>query len=424
MRVLLYPPYLQWEVISDCNHKCIHCYNYWRAHNIPVENCTEFEAITDAIIERKPLYVAITGGEPLLVFPKVKESIIKMTDAGIVCSISTNGTLITEEIARFLEERKVDLVISLPSIDEKICDAVCTAKNVVKKLSDVWPLLKSHNIQTNINVVVNKLNISTLYQTLQAIKELGFIARVGVAQRPINASAEYSEYELDKSDFRFIVSECIRAKKELGLSLDFSVCLPDCAFRDLRELDELEKGDCFAGTIAYAICTNGDVKACQCDTRVYGNILTDDFGEIYRRMAEWRDGSYLPKECKGCSRLSTCRGGCRVESYANENSYRALPSFADPNNVPEIVENDVVDYSDVKEIAVAPQAIFLKDKECYRVSVGIVAMYLHDEFAEWLQENSKFSFEQLRQATELESDELNVVIDTLCKNGILVARQV
>lgn len=419
MSVLLYPPYLQWEVISDCNHKCIHCYNYWRADNIPVENCTNFEAITQKIIDRKPLYVAITGGEPLLVFSNVKECIEKMTAAGITCSISTNGTLITEDIAKFLQEKKVDLVISLPSIDKEVCDRVCSAKNVVGKLSNVWPVLKKYGIHTNVNVVVNKMNISTLYQTLQAIKNLGFVARVGMAQRPINASKEYLPYELDKSDFQYIVRECIRAKEELDLEIDFSVCMPDCAFSNPEELSKLEKGDCFAGTIAYAICTNGDIKACQCDTRVYGNILKDDFKHVYQNMIEWRNGSFIPEECKECSRLSTCRGGCRVEAYANKNKYNALPTFADTDNIHEVEQIQLNDYSSAQKIVVSPQAIFLKDLECYRVSVGIVATHLTNEFAEWLQQNKIFSFAFLKEVTELDDDNLNAVIDMLCKNGIV-----
>ena len=30
MNVLRYPPNVQWEVTAECNHNCIHCYNYWR----------------------------------------------------------------------------------------------------------------------------------------------------------------------------------------------------------------------------------------------------------------------------------------------------------------------------------------------------------------------------------------------------------
>jgi radical SAM protein with 4Fe4S-binding SPASM domain len=422
MSTLLYPPFLQWEICSECNHKCIHCYNYWRADNIPVEQCENYLNIADKIIERKPLYVAITGGEPLLVFPKVKECIDKFTACGITVSISTNGTLITEEIAQYLSEKKVDLVISLPSINKKVCDSVCCANNVVDKLSKVWPLLKKYHITTNVNVVINKLNISTLYETLTAIKELGFIARVGMAQRPINASSEYLKYELDKNDFNYIVKQVIKAKKELNLKIDFSVCMPDCAFSDPYELKAIEKGDCFGGTLAYAICTNGDIKACQCDTMVYGNILRDPFEQIYEKMVAWRDGSLIPSACEGCKRLDSCRGGCRVESFANKDDYKGLPSFADVEHIPDVLKEDeeeLIDYSNVTNFEVNSEAVFLKDLQCYRVSVGIVPTHLSFEFGDWLMAHKSFSFKDLIKDCEIPTKEVNLVLNLLFKNGII-----
>ena len=207
MSILLYPPYIQWEVVSDCNHKCIHCYNYWRADNIDVVKHSDFNAITEQIIARKPVYVAVTGGEPLLVFPQIKPCIQKMIDSGIRVSVSSNGTLITEETADFYECNNIDTVISFPSIDPEICDAVCNAENVAERLISRLEILKRHNVQTTINIVLTKLNLPTLYDTLKAVKEWGFTARVGIAQRPINASKEYIRYELDRDDFRHIVKE-------------------------------------------------------------------------------------------------------------------------------------------------------------------------------------------------------------------------
>ena len=421
MAMLLYPPFLQWEVVSECNHKCIHCYNYWRASNLAVENCDNFDLIAKKIIERKPLYLAITGGEPLLVFDKIKDCITDFVKNGIVCSISTNGTLLNEEIVKFLSANKVDLVISLPSINKEVCDKVCSAKNVVDKLSKVWPLLKKYKINTTINVVINKLNINTLYETLESIKKLDFTARVGIAQRPINASQEYLQYELDKSDFNFVVKECIRAKKELNLPIDFSVCIPDCAFDSLEELNEIEKGDCFAGTIAYAITTNGDVKACQCDTRVYGNILKDDFASIYNKMVSWRNGDLIPAKCKDCPRLNTCRGGCRVESYANSDDYHSMPTFADADNVLEYEDNEKLNiFSDDTIFELNPSVNFLKDFSSYRVSVGIIPVYLSNEFAEWLiRFGKKFSFAELKQVTKEDDEYLNAVVNMLVQNNII-----
>lgn len=182
-------------------------YNYWRAGNIPVEKCVHFDTITDRIIERKPLYVALTGGEPLLVFLDIKPCIEKMVASGIKLSISTNCTLLNDEMAEFFERNKVDMVVSLPSIDKDVCDAVCNAKGVVDTLQQKFSLLKEYHLFTTINVVFTRLNIDTLYDTLKAIGEWGVVARVGMTQKPINASKEYMQYALNKSDFDAIVKQ-------------------------------------------------------------------------------------------------------------------------------------------------------------------------------------------------------------------------
>lgn len=421
MSILLYPPYLQWEVVSDCNHKCIHCYNYWRANDIDVVKHSDFNAITDQIIARKPVYVAVTGGEPLLVFPQIKPCIQRMIDAGIRISVSSNGTLITEEIADFYERNSIDTVISFPSIDPEICDAVCNAKGVVDRLTGKFEILKRHNVQTTINIVLTKLNLPTLYETLKAVKGWGFTARVGIAQRPINASKEYIRYELDRDDFRHIVKECIRAKRELGADVDFSVCVPDCAFDSEEEYIEINKGECYAGTIAYSIGTNGDVKACQCDIKTYGNILREDFVEIYANMLEWRNGGMIPHECEVCNRMYTCRGGCRVEAFAYQGDRRTLPTFADIKNIPVKYTKpvEIIDFEDATGFYVSRDAHFLKDKECYRVSVGISAVHLTDEFAEWLRDNQHFTFGGLLEISGVEREELNLILNMLAKNKII-----
>ncbi len=421
MSTLLYPPYLQWEVVSECNHKCIHCYNYWRASNIDVVKHSDFNAITDKIIARKPVYVAITGGEPLLVFNEIKPCISRMIEAGIRISISSNGTLITEEIANFYERNNIDTVISFPSIDPEICDKVCNAEGVVHKLEGKLEILKRHKIPVTINIVLTKLNLPTLYDTLIAIKQWGFTARVGIAQRPINASEEYIKYELDRNDFRHIVKECIRAKRELMLDVDFSVCVPDCAFDSEEEYLEVDKGDCYAGTIAYSIGTDGSVKACQCDIKTYGNILRDDFEAIYEKMSEWRNGGMIPSECEHCNRVYTCRGGCRVEAFAYDGDRKTLPTFANLENIPVnyVKPIEIINLADDSEFEVSPHAKFLKDKECYRVSVGIVAVHLTNEFAQWLKNNPWFTFTELAKISHIQHEELNLILNMLIKNAII-----
>ena len=161
------------------------------------------------------------------------------------------------------------------------------------------------------------------------------------------------------------------------LDVDFSVCVPDCAFDSQEEYMEIDRGDCYAGNIAYSIGTNGEVKACQCDIKTYVNILNDDFGSIYAKMSERRSGGMIPEECASCNRVYTCMGGCRVEAFANGGYRKTLPTFADLNNIPEKYNKpvEIMNCADNSLFEVSKDAKFLQDKECFRVSVGIVAVH-------------------------------------------------
>ena len=205
------------------------------------------------------------------------------------------------------------------------------------------------------------------------------------------------------------------------LDVDFSVCVPDCAFDSEEEYLEIDKGDCYAGSIAYSIGTGGEVKACQCDIKTYGNILYDNFEDIYARMSEWRGEKIIPSECESCNRVYTCRGGCRVEAFAREENRKGLPAFANLKNIPVKYSKqiEIINFTDNNAFELSPEAKFLKDKECFRVSAGISAVHLDNEFAEWLQDNTSFTFIELLKISGAGRVELTLILNMLIKNRIL-----
>lgn len=98
MKELLYPPVLHWEVTPECNHNCIHCYNYWRKEpEKKNESIKDHLAIAKQIVERHPVSVVVTGGEPLIVFENIKTSLRLLRENGISISVNTNAALVTEK---------------------------------------------------------------------------------------------------------------------------------------------------------------------------------------------------------------------------------------------------------------------------------------------------------------------------------------
>jgi sulfatase maturation enzyme AslB (radical SAM superfamily) len=120
MAVLRYPARVQWEVTSECNHDCIHCYNYWRKDKEKASSMSKnfskeyYVDLAQKIIEQKPVIVTITGGEPLLVFEKIKPAVEKLLSAGIKVTFNTNATLLTSDVLEFFEKNDITLFISFP----------------------------------------------------------------------------------------------------------------------------------------------------------------------------------------------------------------------------------------------------------------------------------------------------------------------
>lgn len=61
---LKYPPVLHWKVTPECNHNCIHCYNYWRKDKDKKTKLNFSKSyylnFAEAIAKNKPTLVVIT----------------------------------------------------------------------------------------------------------------------------------------------------------------------------------------------------------------------------------------------------------------------------------------------------------------------------------------------------------------------------
>lgn len=109
-------PIVVWNLTRTCNLKCVHCYTDSAAQKYPGELSTaQCQAVLDDLAEFKVPAVLFSGGEPL-VRPDVFELAAYARERGLHVVLSTNGTLITPEIARrFVQLQFAYIGISLDS---------------------------------------------------------------------------------------------------------------------------------------------------------------------------------------------------------------------------------------------------------------------------------------------------------------------
>lgn len=117
-------PIVVWNLTRTCNLKCVHCYTSSEACKYEGELTTDqCRHVLDDLAAFKVPAVLFSGGEPM-VRPDLFELIAYARGLGLHVVVSTNGTLITEQIARQFVKNKLAYVgISLDSADPAVHDA-------------------------------------------------------------------------------------------------------------------------------------------------------------------------------------------------------------------------------------------------------------------------------------------------------------
>lgn len=203
--------------------------------------------------------IRFTGGEPL-VYEKLYDLIKLATDNGIYTSIGTNGTLITDTIAKKL--KKSGLKKAIVSIDgtEKKHDEIRGKGNFKKTINGINNLEK-YGIETRINSVIMKNNmedIILLAKKLHNNKKNLMIRRFiesGRGENLINNTFTKSDYDYVNSKLKkelesanYINGHYLRAKTErisnrMNIPFDIS-------------------NGCKAGTRAIIITPEGNIHSC------------------------------------------------------------------------------------------------------------------------------------------------------------------
>ncbi|MBW8042143.1 MAG: radical SAM protein [Planctomycetes bacterium] len=112
-------PIVVWNITRACNLKCVHCYNDSGACKADDELSTEeAKVVLDDLARFGVPSVLFSGGEPLM-RPDLFELIEYAGEQGMRTVISTNGTLITADLAKKIKEWGVSYVgISLDGIGQ------------------------------------------------------------------------------------------------------------------------------------------------------------------------------------------------------------------------------------------------------------------------------------------------------------------
>lgn len=151
-------PVVVWNITRRCNLKCLHCYSQSEDKEYENELTTEeCKKVIDNLAEFEVPVILFSGGEPLL-----RKDIVELAsyavEKEIRAVISTNGTLITEDIAKELKDAKISYIgISIDGM-ERVNDKFRGVKGAFQKAINGVRICKKLGIKVGLRFTINKFN--------------------------------------------------------------------------------------------------------------------------------------------------------------------------------------------------------------------------------------------------------------------------
>ena len=308
--------FLFFELTDRCNLNCIHCGSRCLNSNDTYLAFSVIEKTLAEVSERyasENIMICVTGGEPML-HPDFLKVILKAHRYGFPVGITTNGTLIDDNMAQKLVKAGLDTVaISIDGLEAEHDNFRRTPGALKKAIGGAHALMRA-GIEPEALTVVHKDNFDQLEDIYKLVKAENFNSWRVVNMDPIGRALEHKELIPDgmelKQLYDFIREKRYDPENEMEVTYGCSHFVTYNYERELRDY----YFQCGAGTKVAGIMADGSIGACLDIERrpelIQGNIYKDSFCDIWENKfaAFRRDRTLESRTCNDCQQREVCMG--------------------------------------------------------------------------------------------------------------------
>lgn len=326
------------HMAHDCNLRCVYCF----AGTGPFGGCRELmplevgRAALDMLVQtsgpRRNLEVDFFGGEPLLNFDVVKElvnhgrQLERQTGKRFRFTLTTNATLLTQEVKDFLNAEQIAVVLSLdgrPEINDRarpFSDGQGSYNQIVPDMLDLVASRGHENYYVRGTYTRYNRDFAA---DVQHMVELGF---KHVSVEPVVGSPE-EEYTFRPEDIQVLAKEYERLADyyvqrhqsghpftffHFNLSLDHG----PCAIKRVT--------GCGAGYDYLAVSPSGELYPCHqfmgLEEMKLGTVFTG-VENLAKSQEFQRVNFYQKEECINCWARFFCSGGCLANAHFSNGDF-------------------------------------------------------------------------------------------------------
>ena len=336
-------PLVFWNITNKCNLACAHCYISAGAGSDGGDELSleEAKAFIDDLAAMKIPLLMFTGGEPL-----VRADLWELAEyaaaRGLKTAMSTNGTLITKEIAAKIKAIGIEYVgVSLDGAKAETHDAIRNQPGSFKKAVEALKNCVEIGLTSGIRVTITRDNYREIVSLIELSRDLKVPRFCVYWLVPSGRGKEIYEKQLEPQEVSQIFDMLYQSARDLNPEkMEFlTVDAPQdgiCLLNKLKEDDVQEyenackllqfTGDsCSAGDRVANVDPVGNVYPCQfaqLEEFKIGNVRERKFSELWNDtenpvLAMFREKTkFLKGKCASCEYKELCGGGCRIRAYA------------------------------------------------------------------------------------------------------------
>jgi len=321
------------NIIHDCNLRCKYCFadegEYHGARK--VMSAEVGKRAIDFVIEksgpRKNIEVDLFGGEPLMAFDTIKEIVEyakeqeKLHKKLIRFTMTTNATLLNDEIMKYMDENMGNIVLSIDgrkSVNDKVRTRIDGSGSYDRILPNIQKMVNMRDKSKSYYVRGTFTRGNTdFYEDVKHMADLGFKE---ISIEPVVLPNEH-ELSLREEDLPIIFEQYDKLYADMlqrhkdGTDFKFYHFNIDlqggpCVYKRIS--------GCGAGHEYVAITPDGDIYPCH---QFVGN---EDFlmGDIYKGISnekmvqEFKTAHvYNKPKCNECWAKFYCSGGCQANNF-------------------------------------------------------------------------------------------------------------
>lgn len=341
---LSFPSKIFISITEFCNLKCQHCFGkYGKSNHM---NFELFKKIIDECHQYGVFEINITGGEPFL-HPQITQFLEYAYNKNLNISISTNGTVLNNQLISVLNKIKTKLIRISISIDgPKDFHNNFRGANSFDKTIENISILKKIGIKTTINYVINRKNISLITDFLKCMKNYNF-TNLSFSMIKCTGLAKENNLIINNQEYLALYSNLLNELKDFSTETNSSQFLfgklisPKgiiTSTDDTNALKLLNSNYCGAGVINCSISSCGDVLPCSflLDYIKSSNYNVENVNSTSLKYIWDNNISFLKfrqekpnLKCLSCDlyKNKTCYGGCPANIFGLTNSTSGINPY-------------------------------------------------------------------------------------------------